>query len=132
MDSGTAGSGSGSSGSGSSGSGGSGSGGTAGSASGGGTGSTGGSSGASGANDGGATEGGGSSGPDGSAGVDAGSRATPQEMILYDDSNGRLMYVNNANPAANWISNSGMGGTSSWWVAGESCLESSMAGTSTA
>jgi hypothetical protein len=49
-------------------------------------------------------------GQDGSSVSDGASQASmPQELILYDDSNGRLMYVSNANPAANWISNSGMG-----------------------
>jgi hypothetical protein len=33
----------------------------------------------------------------------------PRELILYDDSNGRILYINNANPAANWTTNSGMG-----------------------
>jgi hypothetical protein len=67
--------------------------------------------------DGGATESGAAAGRDGSSlspdssSVPDGASppSTPQELILYDDSNGRLMYVNNAKPGANWISNSGMG-----------------------
>lgn len=58
--------------------------------------------------DGSATESGAATGHDGSS-DEAPHASMPQELILYDDSNGRLMYVNNANPAANWISNSGMG-----------------------
>src|SRR5258708_5078642 len=33
---------------------------------------------------------------------DAGA-TTPQKLILYDDSNGRLLYINGPTPAANWI-----------------------------
>jgi len=49
-------------------------------------------------------------GQDASSGMDGSSGAsTPQQLILYDDSNGRLLYINNANPAANWIATTGMG-----------------------
>src|SRR6202012_4307607 len=34
---------------------------------------------------------------------------SPQTFILYDDSNGRLLYVNNTKPSANWSANSGTG-----------------------
>lgn len=69
-----------------------------------------GSSGASAPGDGGATDAGETGGQDGSSVSDGSAGpSTPQELILYDDSNGRLLYVNNANPAANWISNTGMG-----------------------
>lgn len=50
---------------------------------------------------------GGQAGSSGSAG--SGGPVTHQQFILYDDSGGRLLYVNNANPSANWTSNSGSG-----------------------
>jgi hypothetical protein len=47
---------------------------------------------------------------DGSSGTDGPSGPPmPRELILYDDSNGRILYINNANPAANWTANTGMG-----------------------
>ena len=64
-------------------------------------------SGASSAGDGATT---GSGGQDASSGMDGSPGAsTPQKLILYDDSNGRLLYIDNANPAANWIASTGMG-----------------------
>jgi hypothetical protein len=43
--------------------------------------------------------------------VGSGSGGVPmhQEFILYDDAGGRLLYVNNAQPTANWTSISGTG-----------------------
>jgi hypothetical protein len=71
-----------------------------------GTTSTGGSGGAlaSGGSSGGQAGSGGSVGSGGSGGPVA-----HQQFILYDDAGGRLLYVNNANPSANWTSNSGSG-----------------------
>jgi hypothetical protein len=105
--SGTGGNGSGGSGTGGSASGGSGSGGSAGSggmSNGGGgvNGTGGGGPGASGGRG-----GNGQAGTVGSAGN--GGVPTHQEFILYDDAGGRLLYVNNAKPTANWTSNSGTG-----------------------
>ena len=60
--------------------------------------------------DGGVAGSGAAAGQDGSSGAgDASHPSTPQELILYDDSNGRLLYVNNPNPTANWTSSSGTG-----------------------
>jgi hypothetical protein len=56
---------------------------------------------------GGATAAGGVAGMGGSSG--AVGFSAPQSLIVYDDSNGRLLYVNNANPSVSWTSNSGTG-----------------------
>ena len=48
----------------------------------------------------------------GGAPVGAGGKGGPvthNELILYDDAGGRLLYVNNANPSANWTNMSGSG-----------------------
>jgi hypothetical protein len=47
-------------------------------------------------------------GASGAAGA-AGTQTPPRELIVYDDSNGRLLYLNSANPSVNWASNSGPG-----------------------
>jgi hypothetical protein len=51
---------------------------------------------------------GGSSGGAGAAGA-GGSQTQARELIVYDDSNGRLLYLNGVNPALNWTSSSGEG-----------------------
>jgi hypothetical protein len=51
---------------------------------------------------------GGLNGASGAAGA-AGTQAPPSQLIVYDDSNGRLLYLNSANPSLNWASNSGTG-----------------------
>ncbi len=42
-------------------------------------------------------------------GAGAASLPQPNELLLYDDGDGRLLYVNYAKPSANWTSNSGTG-----------------------
>ncbi len=47
------------------------------------------------------------SGTSGAAG--AGAATLPRELVVYDDSNGRLLYLNSVKPALSWTSNSGTG-----------------------
>jgi hypothetical protein len=49
-----------------------------------------------------------SSGAAGAAGA-GGAQTSPRELIVYDDSNGRLLYLNSATPSLNWASSSGAG-----------------------
>jgi hypothetical protein len=68
---------------------------------------SGGSAGGAAAGGGGAAASGGKGGQSGSVGT--GGAPSHNELILYDDNGGRLLYVNNANPSANWTSASGTG-----------------------
>jgi hypothetical protein len=45
----------------------------------------------------------------GAVGSGNGGAPMHQELIVYDDAGGRLLYVNNARPSANWTSSSGTG-----------------------
>lgn len=67
----------------------------------------------SGGSAGGATGGGGAAASGGKGGqggsVGAGGAPMHNELILYDDNGGQLLYVNNANPGKNWTSKSGTG-----------------------